>query len=82
MKHPAIWKFAILAAALGGLSVAGAGTALADPAPAGVPPLSITVPTPADSPFDDLDDLIAPNVRGHIVGFDDDWDDDYWFDDD
>ena len=85
MHRPAIWKIAILTAALGGLSIAGAGTALADTTHAGVPPLSVIAPVPADWPFDDLDDLITdpPPFHGHIVGFDDDWyGDDDWYDDD
>ncbi len=83
----AIWKAAILGATLGGLSIAGAGTALAD-TPHIAPPLSITIPAPADWPFDDLDDLdnlIPPPFHHHIAGFDDDWygDDDWddWYDD-
>ena len=81
----AIWKAAILGATLGGLSIAGAGTALAD-TPHIAPPLSVTAP--ADWPFDDLDDLdhlIPPPFQHHIAGFDDDWygDDDWddWYDD-
>ncbi|HEX2286663.1 MAG TPA: hypothetical protein VHI10_17870 [Mycobacterium sp.] len=77
----AIWKIAILGTTLGGLSIAGAGAALADSGHAVVPPLSVTVPAPVDWPFDDLDDLIAPGVTGHIVGFDDDWYEDDWDDD-
>ena len=79
----AIWKAAILGATLGGLSIAGAGTALAG-TPHIAPPLSVTAS--ADWPFDDLDDLdhlIPPPFQHHIAGFDDDWyGDDDWFDDD
>ncbi len=80
MNRPAIWKIAILSAALGGLSFAGAGTAFADTAH-DVAPLSVTTPVPADWPFDDIDDLIRP-FPGHVVGLDDDWGDDDWSDDD
>jgi hypothetical protein len=81
----AIWKAAILGATLGGLSLTGAGTALAD-TPHIAPALSVTTPAPADWPFDDLDDLahlIPPPFQHHITGYDDDWyGDDDWFDDD
>lgn len=80
----AIWKAAILGATLGGLSIAGAGTALADTGYVDLAPLSVTAP--ADWPFDDLDDLdhlIPPPFHHHIAGFDDDWyGDDNWLDDD
>ncbi len=86
MHRPAIWKTAILGAALGGLSIAGAGMALADTGHVGLPPLSVTAPAPADWPFDDLDDLdhlIPPPFQHHIAGFDDDWyGEDDWYDDD
>lgn len=84
MQRATTWKIAILAAALGGLSIAGAGTALADTGHTDVAPLSITAPVPADWPYDldDVDDAIRSGWSGNIVGFDDDWDDDDRWDDD
>jgi hypothetical protein len=79
MYRPTIWKIAILSAAFGGLTVTGAGTALADTAHANILPLTVTAPVPADWPFDDLDDL-DDLVPGHIVGWDEEWND--WYDDD
>ncbi|MFI5510516.1 hypothetical protein ACIA48_23890 [Mycobacterium sp. NPDC051804] len=84
MQRPSTWKIAVLSAALGGLSIAGAGTALADIGSADVAPLSITAPIPEDWPsndLDDLDDAVRSGWNGHIVGLDDDWDDDDWDDD-
>ena len=77
----AIAKLAILGATLGGLTVAGAGTALADVPRADVPRW-VTIST--DGPFDDfdgLDDVVKAPWHGHIVGLDDDCDDDGWGDD-
>ncbi|WP_024445195.1 hypothetical protein [Mycolicibacterium iranicum] len=70
----AIAKLAVIGAALGALTTAGAGAAYAATSQAEAP-RSVIIST------DDIDDLVAPWL-GHTVALDDDWDDDDWDDDD
>ncbi len=71
----AITKLAIVGAAVGALTTAGAGTAFAA-TPQAEAPRSIIIST------DDIENLVGAPWLGHIVALDDDWDDDDWDDDD
>ncbi|MGW0159283.1 hypothetical protein ACWDUN_08150 [Mycobacterium sp. NPDC003323] len=86
-----IAKLAILGATVGGMSIAGAATAVAEPKTVNMTTVS------TDAPFDDFDDYVRGEIHQHIAGWpgwhhnwhpgewrdddwNDDWDDDGWDD--
>jgi hypothetical protein len=87
MQRPATWKILTIGAALTGLSLAGAGTAFADsgqPMSVAAVPGGFSTDWPFDDLLDDVDDLaqFPHGIPQYVGGFDDDWRDDWYGDDD